>query len=138
MVLRCNEHASDPGDVQFTSLEDLTSRLKGLDVPVHDVHSQEKRLVSTYVGKSDFEDLGHPVNHFCTEDRCDLVMSQVVWFQLTVFLDFSEVGIYRADIVTHQAPREAGPGRQSWHLVDGGCVQVIADTHVARVHCAAF
>jgi hypothetical protein len=66
------------------------------------------------------------------------VMSQVVWFQLTVFLDFSEVGIYRADIVTHQAPGEAGPGRQSWNLVDGGGVQVIADTHVARVHCAAF
>jgi hypothetical protein len=29
------------------------------------------------------------------------VMTQMVWFQLTVFLDFSEVGIYRADIVTH-------------------------------------
>lgn len=97
--------------MQIASLKHLSPSLEGLDVPIHDAHREEECLVTADVRKRDVEHLDHPVDHASAEGSLELVLGQMVWSQLILFLDFSEVGINEAPVVAHKFSREARPRR---------------------------
>lgn len=68
--------------MQLTNLKNLIPLFKSLNIPVHEAHSKKKSLISTYVRETNIEDLNHPVDHFGTEGRLDLVNSNVIWNSL--------------------------------------------------------
>lgn len=99
LVFGSDEHAANTGSVQFTSLEYLTSHLKSLNVSIQYAYSEEEGLIAADIREGNVENLNHPIYHSSTEICFDLVIGQVIRFQLALFLDFSEVGVNQATIV---------------------------------------
>lgn len=71
--------------------EHLTTRLKGRNVTVQDVDSQEKGLVRANLLESYAKDLAHPVNHLRAESIGDVMILKVIVLQLRRGLEGGKV-----------------------------------------------
>lgn len=89
LVFGSNEHATNTGSMQVTSLEDLSPHLKSLNVLIHDTYSDKEGLIAADIREGNIENLNHPIYHSSTEICFDLVIGQMIWFQFALFLDFS-------------------------------------------------
>lgn len=66
-VFRGHKHAGNSNGVEFAVFEGSLLSFARLDVPIHEAHSYEQRLVGADVREGDVEYLAHPVNHSSAE-----------------------------------------------------------------------
>ena len=88
--------------MQVARFKDLSSHFTGLNVPVENADSYKEGLIPADVRESDSQHLNHPVNHTSTEICLKFMVRQMIGFYLAVLLDFSQIGIYLASIVSDQ------------------------------------
>ena len=96
--------------MQITSLENLAPLLQCFYVAIHNAYCEEESLVSTDIRESNIKNLYHPINHSCAEACLELMVGQVIRSQLVLFLDFSEVGINQATVVTDKITSQTSFG----------------------------